>query len=945
VASKKKKKELVKPAQQQLGPMIEVDPTDESYGFVRRRGGKVVTLPLDYIQSGQARIDGYNIATADEAAEAQLEKRAGTFGQTALGLVEAPVRGATFGLYDAAAIGAGADPDMLRQRKKQTGLVGDILEITGAVAPAFATGGGGGIAQLLARGGTAAAAKTAAQTGMAQVAKKGIGAALRHTPAGLAARAGRAVEPKLARLLTTKGAAQSPGLLARSAASGIVGAGEAALYGVGEGLSEAAHLGDYSLAGELIMANMGGNALMGGTAAGAFTLGLGAIGRGVTKAATQARNAVYKSKLSPGAEAVSDAYAKAKAAGEISQDVQSKLEVQIDNTTQAAEVKGLKAQWDNLRQLEKAHVEGKGIRDNLIDETTAVMQDNDRIMTAFRDKVQMKNKILYFQDAMKTSPPANIKAVNKYAIDLAQDLLEKAEVIRDLPGNLPGTKTHLDKYLLKPAMQAKGHIDDLTNLSKIKNPAEAAGAAMGIVDDLKRRLGRAKKKHVRGELKGTPAENALEDLYEDIRLKLEDPDIWGIESANAQRELNRSHFEDITLSRAKGALLNESFPREKKAWSDIYLADRKKVGRAVEMAHRSHIENSSQVLLESLGTEEALVNNLLKYAKGLDPEATKLVDKFNKNTQRIREIMGEASELNTKMDKWQEGIRGSENLPFIVGAGRNMVIKAAASANAMSRMTALAESTANASAKVKNAVKATIQKGQEATRRVREGVPEVKRVAPLAPVIADDEDNLKKKYDKAVQQDKEYQENASLLQNRVIDFSQGMSDIAPNTTFALMDTAARAAEFMRSKRPEPPLRASDVTAHLTDRQRVSDSQMAKYLRYREGLDPMDAMDKLAKGQISREGAETLREVYPNMFSMVEREMVNGLASAEEPLPVKDLMNLSILLDRPLHPSFEPAFVAAVQKVHNKAREDRKPPVTRKAPDMAEDHASRSQQLA
>jgi hypothetical protein len=925
--------------------MIEVDPTDESYGFVVRSDGKVATLPLDYIQSGEARAGGYRIASPEEAQEAQLEKRAGTLGQTALGLVEAPVRGATFGLYDAAAIGAGADPDMLRQRKKQTGLVGDILEITGAVAPAFATGGGGGIAQLLARGGTAAAAKTTARAGLGKIAKEGIGAALRHSPAGMVARAGRAVEPGLARLLTTRTAAQSPGLLARSAASGIVGAGEAALYGVGEGLSEAAHLGDYSLAGELIMANMGGNALMGGTAAGAFTLGMGAIGRGLTKVATKARDAAYHSKLRPGSEAVSDAYAKAKAAGEIDQNVQSKVDIQIEETPQAAEVKGLKAEWDNLRNLENAHVEGKGIRDNLIDEATALMRDRTRIMTRARDSIKMKHKIKFFQEQMKVAPPTNIKAINKYALDMADDILEKSKVIMDLPGNLPGTATHINKYLIKPAMKEGGHVDQLLKLSSMKDTAQAAGAAMGIVDDLKRKLGRATKKHIRGDLKGTPAEEALQDFYEQVRVKLEDPDIWGEASANAQRELNRSYFEDITLSRAKSALLYEGFPREKMQWADVYLADRKKMGRAVEMAHRSNVENSSEVLLNSLGTESTLLNNLLKFSKGVDPNVKKLAGEFDKKSQRIQQIMDEASELNTRMDTWEEGIRRSENLPFIFGAGRKIAIKGAASANAMSRMTALSEATANASSRIKGAVKATIQRGQEATRRAREGVTEVKKVIPLAPVIADDEENLKKKYDKAVQQDKEYQDNPNLLQNRVIEFSQGMSDIAPNATFALMDTAARASQFMKSKRPEPPLRASDVTAHLTDRQRVSDSQMAKYLRYRDGLDPMDAMDKLAKGQISREGAETLREVYPQMFAMVEREMVGELANAEEALPVKDLMHLSILLDRPLHPSFEPAFVAAVQKVHREAKEERKPPVTRKAPNMAEDHASRSQQLA
>ncbi len=193
--------------------------------------------------------------------------------------------------------------------------------------------------------------------------------------------------------------------------------------------------------------------------------------------------------------------------------------------------------------------------------------------------------------------------------------------------------------------------------------------------------------------------------------------------------------------------------------------------------------------------------------------------------------------------------------------------------------------------------------------------------------------------------DKQHQGDMVILQDRISRVTQNTADIAPNTTMAFAQTAVRASEFMRSKRPDPPLRPSDVTAHLDTRQRVSDSQMAKYLRYREGLDPIQAMEKLAKGEISREGAETFRTVYPQMFEMVKSEIATQLTEADTAMPYDTLMHLSILVGAPLHPSFEPKFVATVQKMHANERKERKKPTPKSAPKMADRYESRSHELA
>lgn len=199
----------------------------------RLADGETVTVsdqgvaPVNVDAEGLARARDMRLATPDtqeeragRGQEAFLEERYGGF--QARNLVESGLSGATLGLSDI--IAAGIDPVGTRERRER-GVGTTAAGIAGAVIPALLMGG----------------------TGAA-------GALARLTPAGMATRAGVAVGKR---------------------AGLVMGfASEGAMYGAGQGVSNVA-LSDDPVNAELLMGEIGGNAIYGA----ALGAGLGVLAK------------------------------------------------------------------------------------------------------------------------------------------------------------------------------------------------------------------------------------------------------------------------------------------------------------------------------------------------------------------------------------------------------------------------------------------------------------------------------------------------------------------------------------------------------------------------------------------------------------------------------------------------------------------------------------------
>ncbi len=926
MGSKKKIVEEVRPT----APAVLVD--DNTRVVVSTDDGRVVTLPREVVESGEASNYGYSIATPEQAHDRELELKYGGAGSTARAAAEGLARGASMGSYDALAIAAGASPERLREEAQRNPLASGIGEAAGIVVPALATGGSAGLGQLLARGSLKAAAKG------------GASALARYSPAGLVARVGRVAEPAIAKGLAGMTGQTAPGLLARATSAGLVGAGEASLYGVGETYSEAAHLGDPQLAGELLMSNMGANAVLGGSAAALFSLATGSIGRGLAKAREAASLKRLGADASAEAESFATAQAKARAAGEVSSDLETKVDVIVDETPDKT---FMEMAAEKTRQR-KNYVEGGIRQENMAESVQKSLTRMNKIKNTLFDKhLKMEGKIKGFIKDFQDITPEHKTELLVHSRNKILDTIEELDSRVAQKGYYEKASIRLMSEL-RERLHSK-HLADLTELLNEPHAGKAAGKAMGLVDDTKRRLDKIVDKHHKLEkLRGDPVGDELQSISDGLRADLMDPAVWGKNATSRQAGDNAAWAKYIPQNRAKFAYLDERVRSIKgEGFIDISPADYKRILTGIKEAGSP--EKTAQTLADFTQADVELIEQLARSHEGLSGEAYNLVEEYRKHSDNITRQMEEATGIADDMKEWDKFLRETADMPGVVAGARKLAITGMSMANQVSRMNVLSESTAGVASKIKTAVKSTIDTAKNTAKAVKEGtditVKGVKEAVPYTPVIGEEShENLRDKYDKAVKVDKQHQGDMIILRDRISRVTQNISDIAPNTTLAVAQTALRASEFMLSKRPDPPIRPSDVSAHLDTRQRVSDSQMAKYLRYREGLDPINAMDKLARGQISREAAETFRAVYPEMFSVVKREVGEQLVESDTALPLNDLMKLSILLDTPLHPSFEPRFVATIQSMHAKEREEKRAPQPKKAPDTAKSYASRSDQL-
>lgn len=211
-------------------------------------------------------------------------------------------------------------------------------------------------------------------------------------------------------------------------------------------------------------------------------------------------------------------------------------------------------------------------------------------------------------------------------------------------------------------------------------------------------------------------------------------------------------------------------------------------------------------------------------------------------------------------------------------------------------------------------------------------------------------ENLHERFDTRRKQFEHYQLSPAAQMSAAL----GDTDqTAPAVAREVRATAARATAYLNTKLPQRKTRQSDLYAHLDDRPRVADSQMAKFVRAYDAVsNPRQVLQDVARGRLTRDGAEALRVVYPQIHQqLVEQVQLHLAQSGRERVPYQKLVQLSILTGKPMHPSLEPRFIAACQSVHRQSREQAAEqqgggitPGNRKAPQGAKQLATASQEL-
>jgi hypothetical protein len=191
-----------------------------------------------------------------------------------------------------------------------------------------------------------------------------------------------------------------------------------------------------------------------------------------------------------------------------------------------------------------------------------------------------------------------------------------------------------------------------------------------------------------------------------------------------------------------------------------------------------------------------------------------------------------------------------------------------------------------------------------AAARVRPAARAAGRAARLGTVYAVSE------YGRRSEQVREAATDRRALLDRVAGVSSQFADVAPEVGSHVTQGAIKAVDFLASKLP--PGRVDTLQPHLA-KPRVTDQEQARWLRYAAAVDdPWSVVEDFGNGIVNREGAETLRVLYPRMFATMRTAVLEQLTAMREPLPYGQRIQLGIVLQAPTDPSLRPEMIATLQ---------------------------------
>lgn len=139
-----------------------------------------------------------------------------------------------------------------------------------------------------------------------------------------------------------------------------------------------------------------------------------------------------------------------------------------------------------------------------------------------------------------------------------------------------------------------------------------------------------------------------------------------------------------------------------------------------------------------------------------------------------------------------------------------------------------------------------------------------------------------------------------------------MSEVAPKLTTALSARAVRVAQFLhaRAPRPDSPVGPMGLPTDFEP----SDDEIDQFERFVEAaVDPLSVVEDLAHRELSDEGVEALRELYPELHAGISRGLLERAEELRETLTYEDVVQLSLWFGVALDDSLQPGFIAAMQQ--------------------------------
>ena len=821
------------------------------------------------------------------------------------------LRGLTLGLTDQILTSTGiTNPEKLKALEEANPIISGASEITGAIAPAFFTGGTSVGARLLAA-----------------------------TPAALAERAGLAAATKLAPSITGKVLSKTASNITKEVVDKAVKIGtgsavEGAFFGVGDVISEDA-LGDAEFNAETALAGMGQGALIGGIFGSAAGGTFGMVGEGakaIKKQYTETMKKVFSGiedkqiqkdvltrlsneeaadeimkKLGADADEVADKIELAKSAealavpltpGMKEGGVFAELEGSLAKEPSVGGIltrKEVKKTYDALDNIQNLIV--KDAAD--VDKSTIGLQAKNGIKAKISEELE-PGSILYkeieeraanlpitkslkegFKKMLRDLPFVDVFEQGKKYIDLIDNLdsYSKVSKYRTFIGNeLSKAQRAGDRN----ATEFFGQLyDNLTTLrtnsiekklkvtpialrdKQVTNLLEAQELADGIWRSTH------EKYEFLGDYLGFKTKNMSNLLN-----RLEDADVLPL----ADKLLNLKKIEDIekfqlyfpeVADLARARILNDIKKRSSRTGvfsPKVFKTELNKLE-----------ESQLKLLAPHLSDPKKLIADYSRIVDNLPPNMNPSNTSVNISFQNMFELAYQSKEMFRYM-VYRSGPKG------MLGQMTKYIPTNAALEKAVNK------GKFNISDSVENFFKKSASLSTKAINRTITGQD-----------LSDDD---VKEIEKKVEY---YQQDPQEIIQVYNKNNKALYESAPKTAGALGAKIMDAAAFLSTKVPKKQITPFDDGT-------ISRSELMKFKNYVDAVEkPYKVMNSIASGYIAPEYMEAFRAVYPRMAEEIQKEFAERLPEFNKKLTEKQKANLSVILGLDTRKAFTPTGFNMLQQ--------------------------------
>lgn len=872
-------------------------PMDDGQGNIRMVPGS---------QAGDAVKAGYTFAPQSKVA-AYDERKAYDSAAGAIGaFTAATASGATLGASDWLLSKTPLKEDIAKAYEYNPGakMAGEVTGFAGSMLLPGAQVG------AVVKGGKAAKALAAAP--------KLTNAAANMAEKAMLAAVEKAAIPGLSKALQSK-------VMQGALSTGARGAVEGAIYDAGRILSESS-IEDKEFTAEQVLGRLGMSAALGGAGGAAMnTLGLGALSAG--------KLGIKGAKAAAGA--VADAV-ESKTGRKVSGWIKDQLE---DKFIQgSAFVRG-----ESPEKIRRAMKAAKDLENE-----DAIMQDAVKEGREIMDRAFFGSKEVTEESMGKLKPKHVAEGLSKPVEGVApRDSLRAYDDSLNVVNEIKGTIAKMTSPELKSDygfQAALKRIDDVA--TKVLKRAKRGGTLEDdaqlymLQNSLKQEMGRITYKP-RGMLSEAAQEtlDVLDGVYDGLKLHLEDTALWG-QAGIMQKNINAAWTKDLALKYGRYEKFGTKV-REFKG-KPIYEADPSKLGSFFKRSHLGEeVRKEHELLAESIANRQELLKTIREnYDIG---DKSDFVEQFIRDTDRLialkDHIAGKLTEINIAKEVMQKTSAVDAFSGSGVGAGLFGVSGAAVGGllgalqkpiQTMQQVGAIMGLAKQGKDLAAKAVKGFVAKAEQPVIRATSAAgKQVRRATAISAITSLRYEPGRKSYESRAEAYNARLDELSKLATdpmalaaRVESITKPWAANAPETAAQVGNTMRRATTFLFNKAPKPPGGLDPLRPKK--RWQPSDMELAKFARYQQAVEnPQSVVDSLQDGNVSREGVEALKEVYPATYAQLQRHLVENLADIRGDLNYDARRQLSVVFGVPIENTMKPGFIQTMQ-AQFAAQEQQKP---------------------